>query len=144
VLDLFAGSGNFALPLAAGGRRVTAVEGLAPAVDSGRAQARRAGLAAEVEWVRAPVDRALDELAASGRSFPVVVLDPPRAGAKGLMPKLAALAPQRVVYVSCHAAALGRDAKALVEQGYEPVDLALVDMFPQTTHLEAVLALQRR
>jgi 23S rRNA (uracil1939-C5)-methyltransferase len=143
VLDLFAGSGNFALPLAAAGHRTTAVEGLAPAVQAGQAQARRAGLAGGLEWVRRPVAQALAGLAAEGRRFAVVVLDPPRAGAKGLMPAVAALAPRRVVYVSCHAAALGRDARALVEEGYEPVDLALVDMFPQTTHLEAVLALER-
>jgi 23S rRNA (uracil1939-C5)-methyltransferase len=59
------------------------------------------------------------------------------------MKDLAALKPQRVIYVSCHAAALARDAARLLESGYRITDFCVIDMFPQTSHLESVLVLER-
>ena len=82
---------------------------------------------------------------AGGRARPsVVVADPPRAG---FHPKaltaLAALAPARIVYVSCNPATLARDVGDLVRQGYRLEWVQPVDMFPQTPHIEAVARLSR-
>jgi 23S rRNA (uracil1939-C5)-methyltransferase len=83
------------------------------------------------------------ELAGEGARFALVVLDPPRAGAKGVMEGVVHLEPEVVVYVSCHPAALGRDAAVLAEAGYLPRALAVVDMFPHTGQAEAALLMIR-
>jgi 23S rRNA (uracil1939-C5)-methyltransferase len=89
------------------------------------------------------VDLALGQLVETGQRFDLVVLDPPREGAKGLMSGLCALGPRRVVYVSCHPAALARDAQELAAAGYRPSGLTVLDLFPHTGHVEALLVLDR-
>ncbi len=143
ALDLYAGSGNFALPLAARGWRVTAVESGFGADQALAFSAGQSGLDSRVEAIPTRVEPALAALAGQGRSFELAVLDPPRAGAKGLMPALASLGPRRVIYVSCHPAALARDAAELMAAGYQPSGLLVADMFPQTSQVEAVLVLDR-
>lgn len=143
ALDLYAGAGNFSLPLAARDWGVLAVEGDPHAVKAGKAQARELGLEQSVVFSRGQAGRELHSQVKAGQTCDLVLLDPPRAGAKGLMKDLAALKPQRVIYISCHAAALARDAGRLKEAGYALADLSVIDMFPQTAHLEAVLVLER-
>ncbi len=143
ALDLFAGSGNFSLPLALEEWQTLAVEGDSSAAAACRAQAKAAGLENRLEAVAAPVQEALKELVKQKQSFGLVVLDPPRAGAKGLMPGILKLEPRRIIYVSCHPAALARDAQELARAGYAPRELAVVDMFPQTGHVEAMLVLDK-
>ncbi len=76
--------------------------------------------------------------------FDGVLLDPPRTGAPGIARAgPSALQVERLVYVACDPAALARDAKELVGQGYAPEALQLFDLFPQTRHVEAVLLLRR-
>ena len=77
------------------------------------------------------------------RHYDLVVLDPPRAGAKGLMPRIADCKPTRIIYVSCHPAALARDALALADLGYRASALYAADMFPHTGHVEAMLVMER-
>lgn len=143
ALDLYGGSGNLGLALAARGWRVLSVERSGEACRAGGHLAEVNRLAGRWQWLDQEAEAALQGLAGQGRRFGLVVLDPPRAGAKGLMPVVAALGPRRVVYVSCHPAALARDAGELMAAGYHPRRLALVDMFPHTGHSEAVLLLER-
>lgn len=143
ALDLYAGAGNFALPLAVREWGVLAVEGDAQAVKAGRELSREMGLDGAVVFSRGQVGRELGSQARAGETCDLAILDPPRAGAKGMMKDLAALKPQRVIYVSCHAAALARDAARLIDAGYRISDLCVIDMFPQTSHLESVLVLER-
>ena len=143
ALELYAGGGNFTLPLARDGRQVVAVEGDPESHASAAHLAQREGLAQAVELVQAEAASAVAGLAAQGRSFALALLDPPRTGAKEVMPSLAALAPQRIIYISCHPAALARDAAALLEAGYAMHSLAVVDLFPHTGHTEALLVLDR-
>jgi 23S rRNA (uracil1939-C5)-methyltransferase len=81
----------------------------------------------------------------SVRSGPadVLVLDPPRAGAKALPQIVAQKKPERVVYVSCHMTTLGRDLAALGELGYRADAVHVFDMFPHTAHVEAVVRMRK-
>ena len=84
------------------------------------------------------------ELANRGLRPDVICVDPPR---KGLAPEVvdtvAAMAPKRVVYVSCDPATLGRDVKRFAEHGYTAVRAAAVDLFPRTANVESVVLLER-
>ncbi len=73
----------------------------------------------------------------------LVVLDPPRTGARAVAERLAGSRVARVVYVSCDAQTLGRDL-AILEKAYAPISVTAFEMFPQTSHVEAVVALERR
>ncbi len=141
ALDLYAGSGNFGLPLAAAGWRVLCVEGDQESCRAAVVQAHQAGLADRCLVQAAEAGLALEGLVKAERGFDLVVLDPPRAGAKDLMPAIRQLEPRRVVYVSCHPAALARDAAVLVAAGYQAASLTVLDIFPHTGHVEAVLVL---
>lgn len=143
ALDLYAGSGNFSLPLAQAGRGLLAVEASQAAWEAAGWQVQRSGLEGRVELVCADAAQVVSDLASQGRGFALAVLDPPRAGAWEVMPSLARLAPARVIYVSCHPAALARDAAVLREAGYTIQQAWAVDMFPHTGHTEAVLVLDR-
>lgn len=139
ALDLYAGVGLFSLPLARRFRSVTAVEAGAGAVRDLRASAERAGLSLEV--VR---DSAEQYLARPGLAPDFVLADPPRSGLnRAGVEKLAALQPSRVTIVACDPATLARDLAGLLKAGYEIARLALVDLFPQTYHIESVAHLRR-
>jgi len=139
VLDLYCGAGNFALPLARRGARVRGVERDAAAVAAARANAARLGLLGAT-FVAADVATAL--AAEPPGSADAVVLDPPRAGAAPALGALAALRAPRLVYVSCDPATLARDIRALAAHGYRLGRLELLDLFPQTYHVETVAELQ--
>lgn len=137
VLELFCGLGNFSLPLAAAGARVTAVEGEALLVQRARDNAQRNALDIRFEvgdLFKTPPD--IDWLQ---QDYDAVLLDPPRAGAREILPLIAVRAPRRIVYVSCHPGTLARDAQTLVhEHGYRLVRAGVMDMFPHTSHVESM------
>lgn len=143
ALDLYAGSGNFGLPLAQAGRPVLAVEASDEALEAAAWQAEQAGLAELMELRAGDATAAAAELAQEGRALALAVLDPPRAGAREVMEPLARLAPARIIYVSCHPAALARDAAVLLQAGYQAAQVWAVDMFPHAGHTEAMLVLDR-
>jgi tRNA/tmRNA/rRNA uracil-C5-methylase (TrmA/RlmC/RlmD family) len=137
VLDLFAGAGNFGLPLLAAGIPVTAIESDANAVrDLQRAIAAHALPGARV--VRADANR----FTPGEAFFDIAILDPPRAGAPGLLERLAVTRPAAILYVSCNARTLGRDLAHL--RGYAVEEVVVFDMFPQTEHAEVLAVLARR
>ena len=74
--------------------------------------------------------------------FSHVVLDPPRAGAMGVMPTIAHIAPRKVAYISCHPGSLARDLAVLVhESGFTLRAVGVLDMFPHTAHVESLAIL---
>jgi 23S rRNA (uracil1939-C5)-methyltransferase len=85
----------------------------------------------------------VQKLVTRGERFDVVILDPPRTGSSTLMNHLAALAPCRIIYVSCNPATLGRDIAILKKADYSVIRAVAVDMFPQTAHIESVTLLER-
>lgn len=140
VLDLFAGAGLFALPMAqavGAGGRVDAVEGDPGACKNLRSNVRNypntaAHVGAVEKW-----------LAKSGLSrCDVVVLDPPRVGAgKNVVDRVARLKPRTVVYVACDPAALSRDVAYFGERGYSIASIEAFDAFPMSHHFETVVSL---
>jgi len=144
VVDAYAGIGMLATHLAVEGGDVVCIENNREAARMGVLNARVNDVSDRVHYVLAPVEEALPRVAAEGR-VDRLVLDPPRAGCGGTVTAWIALAgPERVVYVSCDPATLARDLHVLVASGpYELADLVIVDMFPQTYHVECVVTLRR-
>jgi 23S rRNA (uracil1939-C5)-methyltransferase len=143
VLDLYSGTGAISLLLARRTGHVYGIELSAAAVADAVRNARANGID-NCTFLAGEVRHVLPALMRDGVRASVVVADPPRAG---FHPKaltaLAALAPARIVYVSCNPATLARDVGDLARQGYRLEWVQPVDMFPQTPHIEAVARLSR-
>ena len=139
--DLYAGVGLFSVALAEHFARVIAVESSAAACKDLRHNLR----GTRAEYVQASTMNFLRQAILLKQDAPdLVLLDPPRAGAGVEAAKLLAdIGPRRIVYVSCDPATLGRDLSALIQSGYRFLRLQMVDMFPQTYHLESIATLQR-
>lgn len=141
ALELYAGNGTFTYSLAARAASVVAVESSALSVALGSA-AGRAAQVANVRWVQGDAAKVCAGLAKEGTRFDVLLADPPRTGAPKLAEMARALGVRRVVYVGCDAGSLARDAGHLFEAGFRLETLQLVDLFPNTHHIEALLALR--
>jgi 23S rRNA (uracil1939-C5)-methyltransferase len=140
VLDLYAGIGTISVAVARACAGVTAIEENPRAVQVGRLNARIN--AAKVEYLPGKVETVLRQVK-MGR-HQAAILDPPRAGCEpAALAELLRLGPERLVYVSCEPSTHARDLIALVRGGYRVRRAAIVDMFPQTYHIETVALLQR-
>ena len=142
VLDIYCGNGNFSLPLSHAVAEVSGIE----AFDGSIADAHRNSVAnGIVNAVFSCEDAAagVKRLATAGEKFDIVLLDPPRTGARDIVEYIPALAPSSIVYVSCDPATLARDVGLLRKYGYVVVKSCPVDMFPQTYHFETVVRLDR-
>jgi 23S rRNA (uracil1939-C5)-methyltransferase len=140
LFDLYAGLGTLSFALATRGR-VEAFEGDATAHAALDAAARGSGLklrATRRDLARQPLTA--KELAGAA----AIVLDPPYAGAAPQMPALARCDAKLIAYVSCHPAALARDAAALREAGWRLLSATPIDQFPWSPHLESVAVFSRR
>lgn len=136
VLDLFCGVGNFSLPLAQHVKQVIGVEGVVEMVVQATANAKANNIT-NAAFYHADLSADL-----SGETWlhkvDKLLLDPARAGAYESLAWLKKMQPQKVLYVSCNPASLARDSAELFAQGYQLKRLGLVDMFPQTHHIEAM------
>ena len=141
-LDLFCGIGNFTLPLARTGAAMSGIDSSGRAIQFAEIN-RAAWNVINAHVTSADALSGAEKLKDSGISFDTVILDPPRGGARDLIPVIAGLARQRVVYVSCDPPALARDAALLAQSGFKISSVEPVDMFPQTSHLEIVCLFKR-
>ena len=133
LVDLYCGVGLFGLALADRVGRLLGVEADSSACADFRVNAR--GLD-HVELIEGTAESVVPQLQ---DPVDLLVLDPPRTGiGKKTAPQIASLGPQRIAYVSCDPATLARDARTLVNQGYQLVEVQPVDLFPQTFHIELV------
>ena len=138
VLDLFCGLGNFTLPLARRAGRVVGVEGDSALVAKAAANADRNGIG-NAAFFKENLFEPTEFGPWSDDHYDLVLLDPPRAGASALLPRMAHWRPRRVVYISCHPGSLARDAEILVHgQGFKLTCAGVMDMFPHTTHVESI------
>jgi 23S rRNA (uracil1939-C5)-methyltransferase len=143
VLDLFCGLGNFTLALARVAACAAGFEGDGALVERARCNARDNGLGNVTFHQRDLAAPLAGDASLLEHGFTHVLLDPPRAGALAVLPAIAQLAPQRVLYVSCHPGSLARDLKLLVhEHGFVLEAAGIIDMFPHTTHVEALAVLE--
>jgi 23S rRNA (uracil1939-C5)-methyltransferase len=143
VLDLYAGAGLFALPLARRGHQVVAVEANPVAVADGEASLRLNRVSTErCRFIAKPVGAVTRRATA----MDAVILDPPREGCEAavLDDVFGRIRPKTAVYVSCNPDTLARDLKRVVRHGYEISSLQPVDMFPHTPHIETVVVTTRR
>ncbi len=143
VLDLFCGIGNFTLPLARRAAEVAGIEAIDAMVERGRENSRYNELDNTL-FVAADLEQSFARQSWARPGFDCLLLDPPRAGAKGAIDSIGELAVERLVYVSCNPATLARDAQWLARQGYQLDALGVMDMFPQTEHIESMALFRRR
>jgi 23S rRNA (uracil1939-C5)-methyltransferase len=140
AIDLYAGAGNLTLSLAMEAGEVLGIEANRMAFEDAQFNAERNGMKnchiiqGRVEdvllgWKREPPD--------------LVVLDPPRTGCKTIVDQVVRLKPKKIIYVSCEPTTFARDIGLFSERGYPLQRLSLIDMFPQTYHMEAVGLLQQ-
>ena len=143
VLDLYCGTGTITLCLAKAAKRVIGAEIVPPAIRDAKENALRNHIE-NAEFFCGDAADIAAKLESDGLRPDVVTVDPPRKGlAPEVIASVAAMGPEKVVYVSCDPATLGRDVKIFREFGYEAKRAAAVDMFPGTAHVETVVLLSR-
>ncbi len=142
VLELYSGNGNFTFAMSPAASQVVAVESSAVSASLGQQAARRFGTS-NVRFVQGDAEKLVAGYIKESERFDRVLVDPPRTGAPGLGGWMERLLVKRVVYVACDPAALARDAAELASKGYAPEALQIFDLFPQTHHVEAIMAFAR-
>ena len=141
VLDLYCGTGTITLCLAKQAKKAIGAEIVAPAIRDAKENAVRNGVE-NVEFFCGDAADIASKLETEGLCPDVITVDPPRKGlAPEVIASIATMNPERVVYVSCDPATLGRDVKIFAGFGYEVTRAAAVDMFPGTRHVETVVQL---
>ena len=144
VWDLYCGTGTISLFLARQAARVYGVEIIPEAIEDARKNAAENGMN-NARFFVGKAEEVLPRMyEQEGISADVMVIDPPRKGCdEAVLRTMAAMAPQRIVYVSCDPATLARDLKYLAGAGYRVEKVQPVDMFPQTCHIETIVLLQK-
>ncbi len=137
AVELYAGAGNVSVLLAREVGDLACIESSREACEAARVNLAERGAR------NARVVEADAETYAWSKATRLVVLDPPRTGARAVAERLVTVRVPHVVYVSCDAQTLGRDL-AILEKAYAPVSIRAFEMFPQTSHVEVVVALERR
>jgi 23S rRNA (uracil1939-C5)-methyltransferase len=141
VLELYAGIGNFGLPIARAGALVTFAEGNASALADARYNAR-VNHVGRCRFRAGPVEAVL--AAAVSGEYDLALLDPPRSGlSTEAIIQLMRLKPGRIIYLSCDPPTLARDLRIMQDSGYRVIRLQGYDMFPQTMHIETLVELVR-
>ena len=143
VLDLFCGLGNFTLPMARQCAQVTGIEVDATMVT----RARESALANDIHnTVYHDVDLTNPEPGYGWmkQQYDKILLDPPRSGAQEIAQSIGRFNARRIVYVSCQPSSLVRDAVIICGQGYQMTHLGIMDMFPQTAHVESMAVFEQK
>jgi len=135
VLDLYAGIGNFTFPLALRAKEVVGIEESRSAVEDARFNIEDNRIR-NCDFRQGRVEDLLKHWVTSTPDL--VVLDPPRTGCKKITDQIVTLKPKRIVYASCEPSTFARDLRLFSEKGYHLQRLRLIDMFPQTYHMEVV------
>lgn len=143
VLDLYCGVGTITLIMARLAKQAIGAEIVPEAVENARANALANGVS-NVRFLLGDAGDIANTLAREALRPQVVTVDPPRKGlGEEVISAIAAMRPERVVYISCDPGTLGRDVRRFSEQGYQADRAAAVDLFPRTRHVETIVRLQR-
>ena len=139
IVDFFCGLGNFTLPIARSGAQVLGVEGSDALVKRAAQNAKTNHLSGNAEFASMNLFEMDEQKLASLGRFDKWLIDPPRDGAMELVKSITPeIAPELIVYVSCNPATLARDAAELVQRGYVLKSAGVMNMFPQTSHVESI------
>jgi 23S rRNA (uracil1939-C5)-methyltransferase len=143
VLDLFCGLGNFTLPMARKCAQVTAIE-----VDTAMVERARGSAVANdihnTEYHAVDLTSPETGYAWMQQEYDKILLDPPRSGAQEMAELIGKFNANCIVYVSCQPSSLVRDAAIICDQGYRMTHLGIMDMFPQTAHVESMAVFQQK
>ena len=143
VLDLFCGLGNFTLPMARVAGHVTGVEGSDDLIKRAQVNAEKNDLL-NVDFYTTNLMEAVDDEPWVKKKYNKVLIDPPRLGAKEMLHYLPTWGAEQVLYVSCNPSTLARDSAILVnELGYKLKKAGVMDMFPQTSHVESMALFEK-
>ena len=142
AVDLYCGTGNLSLPLSRRFKQVMGIEGLPDLVKGAISNAADNNID-NVEFTVADLSRGVGlvnvgEANRSLENIDLIVLDPPRNGAAGVMPWVVKSGAQNLIYISCHPSTMARDSGVLAEAGYRLKAVGVMDMFPHTSHIEAM------
>jgi 23S rRNA (uracil1939-C5)-methyltransferase len=140
-VDLYCGAGNFSLPLLASGLVGLGIESSRPAIAAAKRAAKEQSLSS-ARFIAGDVRVELEKLARAER-FDLVVLDPPRSGARDVLPEVIRREPRQIAYCACDPVTLARDLRTLCDAGYGLEQVTGFDMFPQTHHFETLAWLTR-
>ena len=137
IADLFCGSGNLTIPMGLRAQEVFGIDVESDAVNFAKKGAKLLGLSS----VKFRSDSAEKSKILENVSPDVVVLDPPRSGCPEAIGKIIKARPEKVIYISCAPPTLARDIKLLLNEGYIPTRATVLDLFPQTYHIESIVEL---
>ena len=144
VFDAYCGTGTISLFLSQKAKKVYGVEIVPEAIEDAKKNALQNNIA-NVEFLVGESEKVIPQLIDKGIKADVVVVDPPRKGCeRSLLEAISKMQPKKIVYVSCDPATLARDLGILKELGYKTVEIQPVDMFPQTSHVECVVLIERK
>lgn len=143
VLDLFCGLGNFTLPIALGCEEVVGIEGVDSMVSKAVLNAKKNEIS-NAQFYAADLHTDFRTKPWAKQSFDKILLDPPRSGALVVANYLHHFNAQRIVYISCNPATLARDAGVLSTHGYRLETAGVIDMFPNTAHIESIAVFVRQ
>jgi 23S rRNA (uracil1939-C5)-methyltransferase len=142
VIDAYCGIGTISLFLAQKAKRVFGVEVVPEAIEDAKRNAELNGIT-NAEFAAGEAEVVIPKWYKEGNSADVLVVDPPRKGCdEALLNTIIEMKPKKVVYVSCNPATLARDLRILEDGGYKTLEVQPVDMFPHTTHVEAVAKME--
>lgn len=142
VIDAYCGIGSISLFLAQKAGHVMGVEIVEQAIEDAKHNAALNGFT-NTYFEAGPAEEVIPRWYKEGKEADVLVVDPPRKGCdEALLNTIIEQKPKRVVYVSCNPATLARDLRILEDGGYKTKEVQPVDMFPHTTHCEAVAWLE--
>lgn len=142
VLDLFCGMGNFTLPLAKIAGEVVGVDLKRSSIRSAKKNAEENNISNCIFKQQSAGD-AMAECVTAKEQFDLILLDPPRQGCAEVISSLAETGATQIIYISCDPATLSRDLLLMKEQRYEIEKMQMIDMFPQTHHMETIVKLKK-
>jgi len=143
ALDLYCGAGTISLYLARHFERVIGAEIVPEAIENAKRNAENNGIK-NAEFICADASMAAESFLSAGVRPDAVIVDPPRKGMDGgAIEAICSMSPERVVYVSCNPSTLARDIERFSLRGYLLTKAIALDMFPRTSHVEAVVLLSK-
>lgn len=132
VLDLYGGFGNLSLPAIDYLNKLTIVENNKFSINDGKKFVKDNNLHKKVKYIKSDTSKIIKGIG----KFNLVIIDPPRAGAKAVVKNIEFLEPDYIIYLSCNPATFSRDAALLTQKGYKLTGSKLYDFFPNTYHIE--------